>query len=138
MQDLQALSKACGGVWGGKRDYPFAILSRGLSNGTGKEKAGKVFDEIVPGEEEYEDFDFLLYDKLLYTRDAMISILQDRNLSILFRMQLVLALGRDVQKQMAKDNIFAIDGVVDRYRSRETARRFRKELDRRLQSRKGT
>ncbi len=103
-----------------------------------KKKPVKFLTKLCRGEEEYEDFDFLLYDKLLYTRDAMISILQDRNLSILFRMQLVLALGRDVQKQMAKDNIFAIDGVVDRYRSRETARRFRKELDRRLQSHKGT
>jgi len=75
------------------------------------------------GEEEYEDFDLLLYSKLADAREVMINILQDRTLSIPVRTGLVLAIAHDMQGRINRGEIFGCDEVLEKYQ-KEAARTF--------------
>ena len=74
-------------------------------------------------EEEYEDFDLLLYSKLADARDVMIRILQDRDLPIEIRCGLILAIAHDMQGRINREEIFGCDEVLEKYQS-EAAMKF--------------
>jgi len=79
------------------------------------------------GEEEiYEDFDPFLYSMLLDLRDAMISILQDRSLNVKIRGGLLYGMARDVQRRVDRQDIFACQDVIVKYK-KERARLFVEE-----------
>lgn len=75
------------------------------------------------GEEEYDDFDVLLFDRLLDVRDELYQILQDRGMSVKVRMGLAYGLVRDVQRRINHGELFSIDEVMEKYRT-ERAKTF--------------
>lgn len=75
------------------------------------------------GEEEYEDFDLLLYSKLADAREVMIRILQDRTIPVSLRSGLVLAIAHDMQGRINREEIFGCDEVLDKYQT-ESAKKF--------------
>ena len=75
------------------------------------------------GDEEYEDFDLLLYSKIADAREVMIEILQDRTLDVSLRAGLVLAIAHDMQGRINREEIFGCDEVLEKYQT-EAARSF--------------
>ena len=75
------------------------------------------------GDEEYEDFDLLLYSKLADAREVMITILQDRKLPVSLRTTLVLAIAHDMQGRINRGEIFSCDEVLEKYQ-KEAAQVF--------------
>lgn len=76
------------------------------------------------GEEYYDDFDNLLYDRLLTVREFMINLLQKREVPLRLRLAIVLALGHDVQCRIDRRKVFAIDGLLKRYGRSDAGLRF--------------
>lgn len=77
-------------------------------------------------EEEYEEFDPFLYSILLDARDVMIEILQDRTMPVDVRAGLVYGMGRDIQNRIEREEIFACQEVLDKYK-KDSARRYVEE-----------
>ena len=67
-------------------------------------------DEVE--DEEYEDFDFLLFTKLTDARDCMIGILQDRSLDSASRMAIVLRVAGQIQEFIDAGEMFRIDDLL--------------------------
>jgi len=67
------------------------------------------------GDEEFEDFDPFLFSILEDARKEMISILQNRNLTIEERVLLVLGMAHDMQGRMNRQEMFACSEVIDKY-----------------------
>lgn len=75
------------------------------------------------GDEEYEDFDLLLYSKLADAREVMIEILQDRTMPVVLRSGLVLGIAHDMQGRINRGEIFGCDEVLEKYQT-EAAKEF--------------
>ena len=80
-------------------------------------------------EETYEDFDFLLFEKLMEVREAIFGILQNRVVSISDRMILVTTLGHDFQRRICQNQLFSTEELLKRYQKEGAADRFRKLWD---------
>lgn len=80
-----------------------------------KEKIRFLTLEKESSQEEYEDFDFLLFTKLMDARDSIIRILQNRNLDYTVRMAMVLAFSHDLQSRIDRNQLFTIEEVINRY-----------------------
>ena len=91
-------------------------------------KVKQITKNIERPAEEYEDFDYFLFTKLLESRDAMVEILQNREVAIDVRMKMVLALGHDLQTRILKGALFEIDGLLERYTKKDAPQRFQKKL----------
>lgn len=63
-------------------------------------------------DEEYEDFDFLLFTKLMDARDVVLKVLQDRTLDIMSRMGIVLKLSQEIQEAIDKEEYYKIDDLL--------------------------
>lgn len=79
--------------------------------------------------EEYEDFDFFLFTKLMDTRDVLFSILQNRELSMNLRMAMALALVHDVQLRIFKGELFGVDELLIRYEREDAPEILGKKLE---------
>lgn len=79
-----------------------------------KEKVQFISKE-TEREEQYDDFDEFLYFLLQDSRSAIISILQNREQPIAFRIAKVLALAHDIQNRIDAEQIFEIESVLERY-----------------------
>ena len=77
-------------------------------------------------EEEYEEFDPFLYSILLDARDVMIEILQERTMPVDVRAGLVYGMGRDIQNRIEREEIFACQEVLDKYK-KDSARKYVEE-----------
>lgn len=66
-------------------------------------------------EESYEDFDFLLYTKLMDSREVIFSFLQNRSMSCSLRMAMALGLTHDIQRRIRQDSLYKIDELLSRY-----------------------
>ena len=88
-----------------------------------------------PEEEETEyfgDFDPFLYSAIEDGRNAMIKILQNRNLPIKERVVLVLGMAHDMQRRVTRRELFECDRVIEKYKkekSIEFVRNYLKEKD---------
>ncbi len=88
-----------------------------------------------PEEEETEyfgDFDPFLYSAIEDGRNAMIKILQNRNLPIKERVVLVLGMAHDMQRRVNRRELFECDRVIEKYKkekSIEFVRNYLKEKD---------
>lgn len=78
------------------------------------------------GDEEYEDFDLLLYSQLVDAREVMLSILQDRTKDAAVRTGLVLGIAHDLERRVRRGELFTCSEVLEKYQS-EKAERFIKE-----------
>ena len=67
------------------------------------------------GEEEFEDFDPFFFSILEDARKEMITILQNRNLTIKDRILLVLGMAHDMQGRMNRQEMFACSEVIAKY-----------------------
>ena len=75
----------------------------------------QFISEEQEGEEEFEDFDPFLYSILEDARKEMITILQNRNLTISDRILLVLGMSHDMQGRMNRQEMFACSNVIAKY-----------------------
>lgn len=66
-------------------------------------------------EESYEDFDFLLYTKLMDSREVIFSFLQNRSMACSLRMAMALGLTHDIQRRIREDSLYKIDELLKRY-----------------------
>lgn len=64
-------------------------------------------------EEEYEDFDFMLYSTLLDARDVMLYILQNRDIPVDVRAGMVLGLSHDMDLRFSDGRFFTVQELLD-------------------------
>lgn len=64
-------------------------------------------------DEEYENFDFLLFTKLMDAREVLIRILQDRELDIYWRMAMALDITQQIQDAVDKTEYYRIDELLE-------------------------
>lgn len=69
-------------------------------------------------EEDFEDFDFLLYTQLEDARDTAFSIIQNREMDLRLRMKMVLALAEEFQKCLDEECFWEIEKVVRNYQTK--------------------
>ncbi len=65
--------------------------------------------------EEYPDFDFFLFTKLMDARTVIFQILQNRKKPLKLRLAVILALSHDLQERIDKHALFQIDKLLERY-----------------------
>lgn len=75
-------------------------------------------------DEEYEDFDYLLFTKLMDARERMIEILQTREVSINIRIALVLDIADRMQKAIKLREVYKIDDILESVSSEDTFLQF--------------
>ncbi len=80
-------------------------------------------------EEEYEEFDPFLYSVLLDARDAMIEILQDRTMPVEVRAGLIYGMGRDIQRRVENQEIFACQEVIGKYKKNSAKQFVKKQIE---------
>lgn len=66
-------------------------------------------------EEEYEQFDFFLFTKLNEIRDYYYEVIQNRELSLEFRMSLLLSTAHDLQERIRREQLHEVDDLLKRY-----------------------
>ena len=69
-----------------------------------------------PLEDEFEDFDFMLFTQLEDAREVIFQILQNRSLPMVSRMALLMDMARDMQECIDEDRLFDMQDVVEEYR----------------------
>lgn len=87
------------------------------------------------GEEEFEDFDPFFYSILEDARKEMITILQNRDLTITDRIVLILGMAHDMQGRMNRQEMFACSDVIAKY-STDKAIDFVKKYQEKNQNKK--
>lgn len=80
-------------------------------------------------EEEYEEFDCLLYDNLLDIRDFLYEIAQNRSISINRRLDLLSAFALEYQKLLEAGGLFESEDLTEQYRKRILANEGKEETD---------
>ena len=79
-------------------------------------------------DENYDEFDFFLYTKLIDARDLIFKILQDRNIDVSLRMAEVLALSHDLQRRVRDRALYQADELLERYESPKRDLYFKEKL----------
>lgn len=79
---------------------------------TGEEKVEFLMEE-TPEEEEFEEFDFLLFTKLEDAREWMIEILQEETWSAKEKMRAILFLAKEMQACVDAGTFFEIDDRIE-------------------------
>ncbi len=69
-------------------------------------------------DEEYEDFDYLLYTKLVDARRELIALAQDRRRPVELRLALVWEYGDRLQAQYDRGEVFLMDDTIEELRGR--------------------
>lgn len=67
-------------------------------------------------EENYGDFDFFLYTKLMDARDLALDLLRDRSVPCSARISLCLGLAHDLQARIRREQLYETDALLERYR----------------------
>ena len=94
-----------------------------------KEPVSFVTVEKKYKEDIYEDFDFLLYSKLVDAREIIFEILQDRTKPVRERMAMALAFTHDLQARVYRGHTMAMEDVFARYTKANAKERFVKYLE---------
>ena len=80
-------------------------------------------------DEEYEDFDYLLFTKLTDAREKMIAVLQNRDVDIMVRIGAVLELAQKMQDSVDKGAVFEIDALLENFGNTEYLLEFQKKTN---------
>lgn len=72
-------------------------------------------DDDDPLEEEFEEFDLILFTKFQDSRDTIFKILQHNKLSIEKRMGLILEFAEELQVLYDEDEVFMMDEIIKKY-----------------------
>lgn len=70
-------------------------------------------------DEEYEDFDYFLYTKLMDAREKILSFLQKRDIPVRMRIATVLSLSQSIQEKIDQDTIFEIEDILGAFEHQE-------------------
>lgn len=84
-------------------------------------------DEVE--DEEYEDFDFLLFTKLMDARDKIIDLLQNREIDIMVRIGLCLEFAQKMQEALESDELFKVDEMLEQFGNMDAMLAFQKKID---------
>ena len=95
----------------------------------GKEPVQFLKFEDDVQDEEYEDFDYLLFTKLTDAREKMIAVLQNRDVDIMVRIGAALDLAQNMQDAVDKGEVFAIDALLENFGSTECLLEFQKKAN---------
>ena len=68
-------------------------------------------DDIEDNPDEFDDFDFMLYDKLEYARDKMLQLASENELPLQERMNIIACMSLKLQELYDEGDIFAMDDV---------------------------
>ncbi len=80
-------------------------------------------------DEEYGDFNYLLFTKLMDAREKMISLLQKRDLDIMVRIGLCLELAQKMQNALEQDELFLVDEWLENFGTMDNVLEFQKNID---------
>ncbi|MBQ8803107.1 MAG: flagellin lysine-N-methylase [Tyzzerella sp.] len=80
-------------------------------------------------DEEYEDFDFLLFTKLMDAREKIIKLLQKRDIDIVARMAMVLDLAQKMQDAADDDKVFEIDALLESFGEMDMLMEFHQNME---------
>ena len=80
-------------------------------------------------DEEYDDFDFLLFTKFMDAREKILSVLQNRNIDIMMRMSIVLDFVQKMQDAIDEDEIFQIDDLLEGFGNMDMLLEFQKNSE---------
>lgn len=89
-----------------------------------KERVTFLDKEITGKEEEYEEFDYLLHTKLVDARVFLIHTMQKREWDSKIRMATIMSFAHDMQGRIRRNEIFAIDSLIEKYAKQETKQFF--------------
>ena len=78
-------------------------------------------------DEEFEDFDYLLFTKLMDARDKMIQMLQNRDVDIMIRIAMVLELAQKMQDLLDADEMFQMDELLAEFGNMDQMLDFQKD-----------
>ncbi len=93
-----------------------------------EEKVRFLSREVEREEEEYEDFDYLLFTKLEDARDVIFQILQNREVKLEVRLAMVLALAHDLQQRIDRNAVFEVDSLLERYQKESAVPWFEERM----------
>ena len=79
--------------------------------------------------EEYEDFDFLMFEKMEEARETMIHLLQNRTLPVGLRAYLVWNIGKMMQSYIDEGNLFSCEEIFDAFQKEETWKEYKERLE---------
>lgn len=80
-------------------------------------------------DEDFEDFDYLLFTKLMDARERMITILQNRSVDIMTRIGIVLELADRMQKALDKDAVCDMDAIIEKFENMDYLIEFQKRAE---------
>ena len=80
-------------------------------------------------DEEYEDFDYLLYTKLTDAREAILAHLQNRDVDIMIRIAMVFDLSEHIQRAIDENELFRIDELLEKFGQMEQILEFQTKLE---------
>ena len=80
-------------------------------------------------DEEYEDFDYFLFTKLMDAREVILKVLQDRDIDIMMRIGIVLDLTQKIQDAIDEDEIFKIDDLLESFHAMDTLLEMQKDSE---------
>ena len=72
-------------------------------------------DAIDPLEEEFEDFDLLLFTRLEDARTILFRIIQNREIPMVQRMAYVLRIGKDLQECIDEERLYDMEDVIEAF-----------------------
>ena len=85
--------------------------------------------EDEEGDEEFEDFDYLLFTKLMDAREKMIQMLQNRDVDIMIRIAAVLELAQKMQDSLEADEMFKMDELIEEFGNMNQMLSFQKDAE---------
>lgn len=80
-------------------------------------------------DEEYENFDYLLYTKLTDAREAILAHLQNRDVDIMIRIAMVLDLVQQIQNAVDENELFRVDELLEQFGQMENSLEFQTKLE---------
>lgn len=76
-------------------------------------------EEPDPLEEEFEDFDFLLFTRLEDAREVLFSIVQNRKIAIEQRMLLIMQMARKMQECLDEGRLYEMEDVIGEFADKD-------------------
>lgn len=94
-----------------------------------KEPVQFIVFEDEEEDEEFEDFDYLLFTKLMDAREKMIWLLQKRDVDIMIRISMVLDLAQKMQDALDADEVFRMDELIENFGNMDQLIEFQKDAE---------
>lgn len=101
----------------GLREYSLSLSCPVAAAMILQEKEPVTFQEWETNEEdEFEEFDFLMFTQLEDARDVIFQIIQNREIDLRIRMKKILNFARKLQSCINEERSYDVDGIIEFYR----------------------